>query len=57
LAQCARRPDNWGLKTPEFQRSFIESHLKDAASLKKPVILEECGWAARRALRIYDPRR
>ena len=37
-------PDNWALKTPEFQKSFIESHLRDvAASIKgKPVILEEC---------------
>ncbi len=47
--RAPRRPDNWGLKTPEFQRSFIESHLKDAASLNKPVILEECAAAARRA--------
>ena len=38
-------PDNWALKTPEFQKSFIESHLRDvAASIKgKPVILEEFG--------------
>ena len=38
-------PDNWNLKTPEFQKSFIESHLRDvAASIKgKPVILEEFG--------------
>ena len=37
--------DNWKLKTPEFQKSFIESHLADvAASIKgKPVILEEFG--------------
>ena len=38
-------PDNWALKTPEFQKAFIESHLRDvAASIKgKPVILEEFG--------------
>ena len=38
-------PDNWALKTPEFQKSFIESHLKDVATMikGKPVILEEFG--------------
>ena len=38
-------PDNWNLKTPEFQKSFIESHLRDVATAikGKPVILEEFG--------------
>ena len=36
-------PDNWGMKSPDFQKSFIESHLRDVATLGKPVILEEFG--------------
>ena len=38
-------PDNWNLKTPEFQKSFIESHLRDVAAAipGKPVLLEEFG--------------
>lgn len=42
-ARPVARADNWGMKTPEFQRAFIESHLRDVAeSVKKPFILEEC---------------
>jgi hypothetical protein len=36
--------DNWGMKTPAFQKAFIENHLRDVATAikGKPVILEEC---------------
>ena len=39
------RADNWGLKTPAFEKTFIESHLRDVAAAiqNKPVILEEFG--------------
>lgn len=42
---CPHRPDNWGLKSPDFQKQFIESHLAEAANSipGKPVILEEFG--------------
>lgn len=40
----ARRPDNWNLKTPQFQQDFIRAHLQDVVKSipNKPFLLEEC---------------
>jgi len=38
-------PDNWNLKTPQFQQDFIRSHLQDAVKIRKPFVLEECAWS------------